>query len=62
MHVLPLLPQGPHDPRTTGRRPWAPHRKSSYVSDNPPGAAFTDMKVFEVHFWEAYTLDESFSS
>ncbi|XP_054546466.1 alpha-1,3-mannosyl-glycoprotein 4-beta-N-acetylglucosaminyltransferase-like protein MGAT4E isoform X2 [Talpa occidentalis] len=29
--------------------------------DNPPGAVFTDMKVFGVHFpWEAYTLDESF--
>ncbi|XP_041606088.1 alpha-1,3-mannosyl-glycoprotein 4-beta-N-acetylglucosaminyltransferase-like protein MGAT4E [Vulpes lagopus] len=29
--------------------------------DNPPGAIFTDMKVFDVHFpWEAYTLDESF--
>ncbi|KAG8518050.1 Alpha-1,3-mannosyl-glycoprotein 4-beta-N-acetylglucosaminyltransferase-like protein MGAT4E [Galemys pyrenaicus] len=29
--------------------------------DNPPGAVFTDMRVFDVHFpWEAYTLDESF--
>ncbi|XP_055274753.1 alpha-1,3-mannosyl-glycoprotein 4-beta-N-acetylglucosaminyltransferase-like protein MGAT4E [Moschus berezovskii] len=36
-------------------------RKSPQAPDNPPGAAFTDMKVFEVHFpWEAYTLDESF--
>ncbi|XP_059731184.1 alpha-1,3-mannosyl-glycoprotein 4-beta-N-acetylglucosaminyltransferase-like protein MGAT4E isoform X3 [Bos taurus] len=36
-------------------------RKSPYAPDNPPGTAFTDMKVFEVHFpWEAYTLDESF--
>nr|CAI9714369.1 unnamed protein product [Rangifer tarandus platyrhynchus] len=37
------------------------YRKSPYAPDNPPAAAFTDMKVFEVHFpWEAYTLDESF--
>uniref|UniRef100_A0A8C8YJR3 MGAT4 conserved region domain-containing protein n=1 Tax=Prolemur simus TaxID=1328070 RepID=A0A8C8YJR3_PROSS len=29
--------------------------------DNPPGAVFTDMEVFDVHYpWEAYTLDESF--
>ncbi|KAB0406558.1 hypothetical protein E2I00_010367, partial [Balaenoptera physalus] len=36
-------------------------KKSPYAPDNPPGAVFTDMKVFEVHFpWEAYTLDESF--
>ncbi|KAM8812633.1 alpha-1,3-mannosyl-glycoprotein 4-beta-N-acetylglucosaminyltransferase-like protein MGAT4E [Rhynchonycteris naso] len=29
--------------------------------NNPPGAVFTDMKVFDVHFpWQAYTLDESF--
>lgn len=28
---------------------------------NPPGAVFTDMRVFGVHSpWEAYTLDESF--
>ncbi|XP_027975905.1 alpha-1,3-mannosyl-glycoprotein 4-beta-N-acetylglucosaminyltransferase-like protein MGAT4E [Eumetopias jubatus] len=36
-------------------------KKNPYVPDNPPGAIFTDMKVFDVHFpWEAYTLDESF--
>ncbi|XP_057586016.1 alpha-1,3-mannosyl-glycoprotein 4-beta-N-acetylglucosaminyltransferase-like protein MGAT4E isoform X2 [Hippopotamus amphibius kiboko] len=36
-------------------------RKSLYSPDNPPGAVFTDMKIFEVHFpWEAYALDESF--
>lgn len=36
-------------------------KKNPYGPDNPPGAIFTDMKVFDVHFpWEAYTLDESF--
>ena len=36
-------------------------KKSPYAPDNPPGAVFTDVKGFEVHFpWEAYTLDESF--
>lgn len=36
-------------------------KKNPNGPDNPPGAIFTDMKVFDVHFpWEAYTLDESF--
>uniref|UniRef100_A0A8D1C8G9 MGAT4 conserved region domain-containing protein n=1 Tax=Sus scrofa TaxID=9823 RepID=A0A8D1C8G9_PIG len=36
-------------------------RKSPRGPHNPPGAVFTNMKVFDVHFpWEAYTLDESF--
>uniref|UniRef100_H0Y0A0 MGAT4 conserved region domain-containing protein n=1 Tax=Otolemur garnettii TaxID=30611 RepID=H0Y0A0_OTOGA len=35
--------------------------KNASGPNNPPGAVFTDMKVFNVHFpWEAYTLDESF--
>nr|KAF6399896.1 hypothetical protein HJG59_012199 [Molossus molossus] len=35
--------------------------KAPSSPDNPPGAVFTDMKVFSVHFpWEAYTLDASF--
>ncbi|XP_066216227.1 alpha-1,3-mannosyl-glycoprotein 4-beta-N-acetylglucosaminyltransferase-like protein MGAT4E [Saccopteryx leptura] len=35
--------------------------KGPHSPNNPPGAVFTDMKVFDVHFpWQAYTLDESF--
>ncbi|KAM5302069.1 alpha-1,3-mannosyl-glycoprotein 4-beta-N-acetylglucosaminyltransferase-like protein MGAT4E [Glossophaga mutica] len=46
-----------HDSLAAGalrnRVPRSPH--------NPPGAVFTDMKVWGVHFpWQAYTLDESF--
>ncbi|XP_016067051.1 PREDICTED: alpha-1,3-mannosyl-glycoprotein 4-beta-N-acetylglucosaminyltransferase-like protein MGAT4E [Miniopterus natalensis] len=40
------------------RAAWS---KDPFIPDNPPGAVFTDMQVFDVHFpWEAYTLDESF--
>uniref|UniRef100_A0AC11D953 Uncharacterized protein n=2 Tax=Ovis aries TaxID=9940 RepID=A0AC11D953_SHEEP len=53
--------RAPYDPRNDRQKALGAHRKSSYAPDNPPGAAFTDMKVFEVHSpWEAYTLDESF--
>ncbi|XP_006757554.1 PREDICTED: alpha-1,3-mannosyl-glycoprotein 4-beta-N-acetylglucosaminyltransferase-like protein MGAT4E [Myotis davidii] len=39
----------------------AAHSRGPHGPHNPPGAVFTDMKVFGVHFpWEAYTLDESF--
>lgn len=41
-----------------GRAVWSKRPSSP---SNPPGAVFTDMKVFGVHApWEAYTLDESF--
>ena len=50
-----------YHPLNEGQKASGARRKSPYAPDNPPGAAFTDMKVFEVHFpWEAYTLDESF--
>eukprot|EP00069_Balaena_mysticetus_P015757 bmy_09444T0 len=49
-----------HAPNNSQKSPGT-QKKSPYAPDNPPGAVFTDMKVFEVHFpWEAYTLDESF--
>lgn len=44
------------DHKARAAQSWGPH-----APHNPPGAVFTDMKVFDVHFpWEAYTLDESF--
>ncbi|XP_027992754.2 alpha-1,3-mannosyl-glycoprotein 4-beta-N-acetylglucosaminyltransferase-like protein MGAT4E [Eptesicus fuscus] len=45
--------QDPKARAAQSRGPPGPH--------NPPGAVFTDMRVFDVHApWEAYTLDESF--
>ncbi|XP_054939955.1 alpha-1,3-mannosyl-glycoprotein 4-beta-N-acetylglucosaminyltransferase-like protein MGAT4E [Physeter macrocephalus] len=43
------------------RKASGTQKTSPYAPDGPPGAVFTDRKVFEVHFsWEACSLDESF--
>uniref|UniRef100_A0A8C3YFM1 Alpha-1,3-mannosyl-glycoprotein 4-beta-N-acetylglucosaminyltransferase-like protein MGAT4E n=1 Tax=Catagonus wagneri TaxID=51154 RepID=A0A8C3YFM1_9CETA len=50
-----------HQVSSASRQASTAQRKGPGGPHNPPGAVFTDMKVFDAHFpWEAYTLDESF--
>ncbi|XP_036926474.1 alpha-1,3-mannosyl-glycoprotein 4-beta-N-acetylglucosaminyltransferase-like protein MGAT4E isoform X2 [Sturnira hondurensis] len=53
--------RGPHYSAHGSRAAGALRNRGPRGPHNPPGAVFTDMKVWGVHFpWQAYALDESF--